>query len=71
MSGRIAAVRAAQECAMSAGNGWRARHASGNALLGSEYIDGRASQAGLHHCQARNLLLPFRSPAPTLAEAVL
>ena len=56
---------------MSAGVGWRARHASRTAFLGSELSDGSVSQTGLHHCHARNSFVPFSGPVPTLTEAFL
>lgn len=71
MSSQSTTVQATQECAMPADTGWRAQHASRTALLGLDYIDGSASQAGLHRRQARDLLLPFRNPTTTLTEAVL
>ena len=72
VSSRSSTVRAAQQCAMSADTGWKALHASRDALLGLEYIDViSASQTGLHHSQAGKLLLPFSGSAPTLTEAVL
>ena len=71
VSSRSATVRVPQERSLSADTSCRSRHASGNALVGSEDIDVSASQAGLRHCQAGGRPLPSRSPATTLAEAVL